>query len=113
MFTGKLKIVVIEAKDLQLTGRMSQQRNSVLTVNPYVTIDADKVAIERTSTKSKTDHPTWNETFNTEFLRNIKELGFTIFHDATMPPDDFLAMCTVPISKLAECEEGTWVSRIF
>ena len=111
MFSGRLKITVIEAKGLQLTNVMAiGQRNSIINLNPYVTIDVDKVSIDRTSTKSKTVVPTWNETYSTEFLRNAKEVGFTIFHDATIPPSSFIANCAVPITKLNENGEAIWVS---
>ena len=111
MFSGRLKITVIEAKGLQLTNLMAiGQRNSIINLNPYVTIDVDKVSIDRTSTKSKTVVPTWNETYSTEFLRNAKEVGFTIFHDATMPPSSFIANCAVSIAKLNENGEAIWVS---
>ena len=83
-------------------------------MEPYVTIDVDEVAMERTSTKSKTSEPTWNETFTTEFVRNAEEVGFTVFHDATIPPDDFIANCKINLSELIEKEEQpvhqVWVS---
>ena len=111
MFSGRLKITVIEAKGLQLTNVMAiGNRNSIINLNPYVTIDVDKVSIDRTSTKLKTVVPTWNETYSTEFLRNAKEVGFTIFHDATIPPSSFIANCAVPITKLNENGEAIWVS---
>ena len=114
MFSGRLKITVIEAKGLQLTNVMAiGGRNSIINLNPYVTIDVDKVSIDRTSTKSRTVVPTWNETYGTEFLRNAKEVGFTIFHDATIPPSSFIANCAVPITKLNENGEAFWVSFFF
>ena len=30
--------------------------------------------------------PVWNETFTTDLFRNAENVGFTVFHDATMPP---------------------------
>ena len=114
MFSGRLKITVIEAKGLQLTNVMAiGNRNSIINLNPYVTIDVDKVSIDRTSTKLKTVVPTWNETYSTEFLRNAKEVGFTIFHDATIPPSSFIANCAVQITKLNENGEAIWVSFFF
>ena len=111
MFSGRLKITVIEAKGLQLTNVMAiGNRNSIINLNPYVTIDVDKLSIDRTSTKLKTVVPTWNETYSTEFLRNAKEVGFTIFHDATIPPSSFIANCAVQITKLNENGEAIWVS---
>ena len=116
MFNGRLKITVIEAKGLQLTNFMTRHQMAAVTMEPYVAIDVDEVSIERTSTKSKTHEPTWNETFTTEILRNAEEVGFTVFHDATIPPDDFIANCKISLSELIEKEEQpvhqVWV-RIF
>ena len=105
MFNGRLKITVIEAKGLQLTNFMTRHQMAAVTMEPYVAIDVDEVSMERTSTKSKTHEPTWNETFTTEFVRNAEEVGFTVFHDATIPPDDFIANCKISLSELIEKEE--------
>ena len=114
MFNGRLKITVIEAKGLQMTKFMTRHQMAAANMEPYVTIDVDEVAMERTSTKSKTSEPTWNETFTTEFVRNAEEVGFTVFHDATIPPDDFIANCKINLSELIEKEEQpvhqVWVS---
>lgn len=104
MFNGRLKITVIEAKGLQHTKFMTRHQMAV-NLEPYVAIDVDEVSIERTSTKVKTHEPTWNETFTTDLLRNAEEVGFTVFHDATIPPDDFIANCKISLSELIEKEE--------
>ena len=72
-------------------------------LDPYVAIDVDEDQhVERTSTKRKTNDPEWNETFSTELLRSVEEVGFTLFHDATVPPDDFIANCKLSLSDLIE-----------
>ena len=112
MFNGRLKITVIEAQGLHLTKFMTRHQMAV-TLEPYVAIDVDQLSIERTSTKSKTNEPTWNETFTTDLLRNADEVGLTVFHDATIPPDDFIANCKISLSDLIEKEEqpvhAVWV----
>ena len=83
-------------------------------LDPYVALDVDELSIERTSTKSKTRDPTWNETFTTDLLRNANEAGFTVWHDATMPPDDFVANCKVQLADLIDKPDqplhDLWVS---
>jgi novel protein kinase C epsilon type len=73
-----------------------------------------QVSIERTSTQHKTREPSWNESFTTDLLRNAEEVGFTVFHDSTMPPDDFIANCKISLSDLIEKEDqpthDVWVS---
>ena len=44
--------------------------------------------------------PVWNETFTTDLFRNAENVGFTVFHDATVPPDDFIANCKFPLADL-------------
>ena len=109
MFNGRLKTTVIEAKGLQHTSFQTRHQMAEslkpVPLNPYITTDVDNLTIERTSTKAKTHDPTWNETFTTDLLRNAEEAGFTVFHDATIPPDEFVANCKISLSELIEKEE--------
>ena len=63
MFDGRLKVTICGAKDLQhtkLTERFDEwqltkaKTKEVTSLEPYVAIDVDEVAVERTSTKQKT-----------------------------------------------------------
>ena len=74
-------------------------------LDPYVAIDVDELYVERTSTKRKTNEPDWNETFSTDLLRSAEEVGFTLFHDATVPPDDFIANCKLSLGELIEAAD--------
>lgn len=104
MFNGRLKVTICAANDLQQTNFMTrlnfEKEGKKPDLDPYVAIDVDEVFVERTSTKSKTRDPDWNETFSTDLLRSAEEIGFTVFHDATVPPDDFIANCKFPLSDL-------------
>lgn len=55
---------------------------------------------DRSTTKPKTFDPCWNESFIHE-VTNAKNIGLTVFHDAAIPPDDFVANCTIPFEDLA------------
>lgn len=46
----------------------------------------------------------WNETF-THDVHNAKILSLTVFHDAAIPPDDFVANCNIPFEDLAHREK--------
>ena len=111
MFNGRLKITVIKAENLQQTNFMtrlqftSDPSAAAGALEPYVAVDVDEVAVERTTTKAKTREPVWNETFTTDLFRNAENVGFTVFHDATMPPDDFIANCKIALSDLITHEE--------
>lgn len=68
--------------------------------------------LDTSTTKSKTFDPVWNEVFIHE-VRNAKNLGLTVFHDAAIPPDDFVANCTIPFEDMVHKEEDHqdfWVS---
>ena len=84
-------------------------------LDPYVAIDVDELYVERTSTKRKTNEPDWNETFSTDLLRSAEEVGFTLFHDATVPPDDFIANCKLSLAELIEAADQVslkWIDKL-
>lgn len=67
---------------------------------------------DRSTTKGKTFDPCWNETFIHE-VTNAKNIGLTVFHDAAIPPDDFVANCTIAFEDLAHRDkeqQDFWVS---
>lgn len=65
-------------------------------IDPYVSIDVDENHLDRSTTKSKTFDPVWNEQFIHDIF-NAKNLGLTVFHDCALPPDDFVANCTIAL----------------
>jgi len=105
MFSGTLKVKLCEAVDLRPTD--FQRRHNVglagklvdSTIDPYVFIDIDEVHVHRTTTKQKTFCPTWNESFLSE-VQSATNLGLTVFHDAAIPPDDFVANCSISFDEL-------------
>lgn len=68
-------------------------------IDPYVTIDVDETHVAQTTTKQKTFSPVWNESFE-HSVENAKTLTLTVFHDAAIPPDDFVANCSIPFEDL-------------
>lgn len=69
---------------------------------------------DRSTTKPKTFDPTWNEYFIHE-VTNAKNIGLTVFHDCAIPPDDFVANCTIPFDDLAHRDkeqQDFWVSKL-
>ncbi|XP_046444312.1 calcium-independent protein kinase C-like [Daphnia pulex] len=119
MFTGTLKVKLVEAVDLRPTD--FQRRHNVglagklveNTMDPYVFIDIDEVHVHRTTTKQKTFCPTWNETFQSE-VQSGTNLGLTVFHDAAIPPDDFVANCSISFDELInitkDANSDIWVN---
>ncbi|GBP93761.1 Protein kinase C [Eumeta japonica] len=118
MFSGTVRVKVCEATGLRPTdfqkrhnmtfgkpGEPPRISNYPYTpvydqpIDPYVSIDADEHHLNRSTTKPKTFDPVWNETFIHE-VHNVSSLGITVFHDAAIPPDDFVANCTIPFEDL-------------
>ncbi|CAI9740941.1 calcium-independent protein kinase C-like [Octopus vulgaris] len=98
-FSGSLKLMVLEAKDLRPTDFATRhQMNKLTQIDPYISIDIDDVLIARTQSKSKTNRPVWNENFQTE-VHNGQIIGLTVFHDAAIPPDEFVANCFLPLEE--------------
>lgn len=119
MFTGTLKIKICEACGLRPTD--FQKRHNVTfgklddqPIDPYVTIDVDEQHLDRSTTKQKTFDPVWNECFVQE-VHNASYLELTVFHDAAIPPDDFVANCTITFEDLLQKEKDSpdfWVRLI-
>ncbi|CAH2236765.1 jg14258 [Pararge aegeria aegeria] len=104
MFSGTVRVKVCEATglrptDFQKRHNMTFGKPDDQPIDPYVSIDADEHHLDRSNTKPKTFDPVWNETFIHE-VQNATNLGFTVFHDAAIPPDDFVANCTIPFEDL-------------
>lgn len=79
-------------------------------IDPYVKVDVDDISVHRTQTKPKTARPIWNEEFSTE-VHSGQNIGFTIFHDAAIPPDEFVANCTVAFEDIVERKSNDfWVN---
>lgn len=70
---------------------------------------------DRSTTKPKTFDPCWNEFFIHE-VTNAKNIGLTVFHDAALSQDDFIANCNIPFDDLAQREkeqQDFWVCQLY
>ena len=82
-------------------------------IDPYVSVDVDELNVARTSTKQKTFRPSWNEEFTSE-IHNGQMIGITVFHDAAIPPDEFVANCSVAFEDIvAQQKNDFWVSIVY
>uniref|UniRef100_A0A1B0D479 Uncharacterized protein n=1 Tax=Phlebotomus papatasi TaxID=29031 RepID=A0A1B0D479_PHLPP len=109
MFTGTIKIKVCEAcglrpTDFQTRHMMTFGNKEVEKIDAYVSIDIDENHLDHSTTKPKTFDPVWNEYFVHE-VHNAKNLSLTVFHDAAIPPDDFVANCNIPFEDLTHREK--------
>ena len=111
LFNGTIKIRVIEAENLKATDystRIFQNSFKGFCVSPYVSLDIDDLPIGRTTTKHRTQTPTFNEDFASEPVQSGRVINFTVFHDSALPPDEFVANCTISLSQLKPGSNKLW-----
>ncbi|XP_018322875.1 protein kinase C [Agrilus planipennis] len=117
MFTGTLGVKICEASglrptDFQKRHNMTFGKPDEQLIDPYVTIDVDETHVAQSTTKQKTFDPVWNEYFEQK-VENAKTLTLTVFHDAAIPPDDFVANCSIPFEDLLNRDKDAgdfWVN---
>lgn len=115
MFTGTIKIEICEAMGLRATDKQRKFWQDEPILDPYVQLDVDENHLYRSSTKPKTFDPVWNECFIHE-VQEAVTLGFTVFHDSALPPDYFVANCSIPFEELVSRNGKTtdfWVGYFF
>lgn len=116
MFTGTVRIKICEAQGLRPTDcskRHTFGKADEQLLDPYVTIGVDDSHLVQSTTKPKTFDPVWNEYFEMQ-VQNAKLLTLTVFHDAALPPDVFVANISITFEDLlARDKEETdfWVSH--
>lgn len=117
-FSGTVRIHIIEATDLRPT-EYSTRLGNVLprTLDPYVSIDSDEILLHRTTSKQKCNCPTWNEEFSAA-VQEAQGICLTVFHKAAIPPDDFIANCSITFDEIlsSPSRDGVhdfWVSLFY
>uniref|UniRef100_A0A7E4V5H4 Protein kinase C n=1 Tax=Panagrellus redivivus TaxID=6233 RepID=A0A7E4V5H4_PANRE len=104
VFNGTAKIRVVEARDLRPTEwskrfNTNDNETAAQQLDAYVNVDCDEYHVGQTVTRPKTSTPVYNEDYQTD-VHNGKVLGFTVFHDCALPPDDFVANCRIVFEDL-------------
>ena len=112
IFNGRMQLKIIEADNLRATDHSTRyfpQNQSAVYVSPYISVDIDDLPLGRTHTKEKTTTPAYNEEFSSDVI-NGQQLHFTIFHDAALPPDEFVADCTIKFENIHDKKSDIWVN---
>lgn len=111
VYNGQTTIKIVEAENLKATDYSTRIfQNSAFLLSPYINIDVDDTPLGRTVTKQRSQNPIFNEEFQTD-IHLGKMLNITVFHDSALPPDEFVANCTIALSQ-NELKIGTndlWV----
>lgn len=107
-FTGSMKLKVIEAIELKPI-TLPHWGVKLSIVDPYLQVNVDDVQIAQTTSKTKTFTPIWNEEFEKE-VENGQMLGITVFHNAIVPPDPFIANSNVSFEDIINSgKSDIWV----
>ncbi|XP_060103687.1 protein kinase C epsilon type [Heteronotia binoei] len=105
VFNGLLKIKICEAVNLKPTAWSLRHavgpRPQTFLLDPYIALNVDDSRIGQTSTKQKTNSPSWNDEFVTD-VSNGKKIEMAVFHDAPIGYDDFVANCTIQFEDLLQ-----------
>lgn len=105
VFNGTARVKIIEAEGLKATDYSTRIFSTPASqLSPYINIDVDDVPVCRTTTRARTQNPQYNEEFQLS-IHSGGVLNLTVFHDSALPPDEFVAMCSVD---LLECQEPSW-----
>lgn len=68
-------------------------------IDPFVNIAVDDSTLEKTTAKSRTFKPVWNESFTLELI-DAKVLQLTVFHKSAFSIDDFVANVSLPFEDI-------------
>ncbi|XP_026170824.1 protein kinase C epsilon type [Mastacembelus armatus] len=104
VFSGLLKVRVCEAVDLKPTPwalRHAVGKSGSFLLDPYLALNLDQTRLGQTATRTKTNSPVWHQEFCTE-VREGRSLELSVFHDAPIGYDDFVANCTIQLEDLLQ-----------
>ncbi|XP_026134914.1 protein kinase C epsilon type-like [Carassius auratus] len=105
VFNGLLKIKVCEALDLKPTAWSLRHavgpKTQTFLLDTYIALNVDDFRVGQTSTKQKTNSPAWHDEFVTE-VHDGRRIELSVFHDAPIGYDDFVANCTIQFEELLQ-----------
>jgi len=107
MFSGKICIKVVSAENLPDTVESKfTANNSSPQLNPYVNIQIDELDAAKVFPQKSTLNPVWNHECRDIAVDFGETISFTVYHDAVVKPDDFIANCSIPIFSLLETKDA-------
>ncbi|KAK7148208.1 hypothetical protein R3I93_012508 [Phoxinus phoxinus] len=103
VFNGLLRIKISEALDLKPTAWSLRHavgpKTQTFLLDTYIALNVDDFRVGQTSTKQKTNSPVWHDEFVTE-VHDGRKIELSVFHDAPIGYDDFVANCTIQFEEL-------------
>lgn len=98
VFNGQLRIRICEAVDLKPTAWSLRHavgpRTQSFLLDTYIALNVDESRVGQTCTRQRTNSPSWNDEFTTE-VRDGRRIELSVFHDAPIGYDDFVANCII------------------
>jgi novel protein kinase C epsilon type len=109
VFDGCAKIRVIEAENLKPTDYSTRIfQNSSFQISPYIRLEIDDLPVGRTTTKTRCTNPSFNEEFAYE-VHSGHSITCTVFHNSALPPDEFVANCSISLCDMKPSANDIWV----
>lgn len=103
IFNGQLKIKICEALELKPTAWSLRHavgpKTQGFLLDTYIALNVDDSRVGQTCTRQKTNSPAWNDEFTTE-VHDGRKIELSVFHDAPIGYDDFVANCTIPFEDI-------------
>ncbi|TRY88742.1 hypothetical protein DNTS_029674, partial [Danionella cerebrum] len=103
VFNGQLKIRICEALHLKPTAWSLRHavgsKTQIFLLDTYIALNVDDFRVGQTSTRQRTNSPAWHDEFVTE-VHDGRKIELSVFHDAQIGYDDFVANCTIQFEEL-------------
>lgn len=109
-FTGLVSMTILEAQSLKSVILPGGVKLANKDFDPYCVVDFDDIYFGRTSHKTNTYCPVWNELIE-EPVEDASRMQIALFHASTIPPDPFIAHVQVPVAEIRLTKEDEFTVR--
>ena len=103
-FTGLVSMTILEAQNLKSVTLPGGHKLSNKDFDPYCVVDFDDIYFGKTTHKTNTYCPVWNELVE-EPVEDASRMQIALFHASRIPPDPFIAHVQVPVSDIRLTKE--------
>ena len=111
-FNGMVSLTVLEAQNLKSITLPGGFQLANTAMDPYCVIDFDDFFFGRSTAKTRTPCPVWNETFE-EPVEDAVIMQLAVFHKSTIPPDPFIAHVQIDVSEMMKAVEDEFMVSYF
>ncbi|XP_003386485.1 PREDICTED: calcium-independent protein kinase C [Amphimedon queenslandica] len=110
-FTGLVSMTILEAQNLKSVTLPGGHKLSNKDFDPYCVVDFDDIYFGKTTHKTNTYCPVWNELVE-EPVEDASRMQIALFHASTIPPNPFIAHVQVPVSEIRLTKEDEFTLEL-